>query len=224
MKRTSLLVCLSLLIISLSAQLPVSKEPRHHVVFENKQVRVLNVLLAPGDTTFYHLHSTPSVFINLSKTKTGSQLINEQPLAGSSVAGNIYVENLSAPHTRYHRVWNVDTAMFHVVDVELLSTDSGFTQQPLQLKYAPLLIDTPWVRVYKITLGKTEKITLHETQRSFLIIALKETAIDIMQNNKQLKGGLPEGGFIWVNAGDSFTLSNQQKAVASFALLELMAH
>src|SRR5260221_10243708 len=121
MKKICLSFFLELLFVYLSAQVPVSKEPSHHVVFTNEKIRVLNVLLPPGDTTLYHIHSTPSVFISLSTTRTGSQLINEQAMYSNSVPGNIGFENLSAPHTRTHRVWNADRATFHVIDVELLS-------------------------------------------------------------------------------------------------------
>ena len=45
------------------AQPAVRNEPRHHNVFENDYIRVLDVYLAPDDTTQYHIHATPSVFI-----------------------------------------------------------------------------------------------------------------------------------------------------------------
>ena len=38
------------------AQIPVSIEPRHHKVFENEYVRVLDVHIVPGDTTLFHKH------------------------------------------------------------------------------------------------------------------------------------------------------------------------
>src|SRR3954465_4010114 len=99
---------------ALAQEVPVSKEPRNHPVFVNKKIRVLNVLLPAGDTSLYHLHSTPSLFISLSTTKTAAQLKGGQPSPfGFSTQGNIWFENLSAPHTRIHRVWNEDTSTFH---------------------------------------------------------------------------------------------------------------
>ena len=134
--KKHLAVSLFLLSVLLSeAQVPVSKEPRHRPVFENEKVRLLNVLLPAGDTTQYHLHSTPSLFIVLSKTITGSQLINQQPVIGSaSTPGNMWFENLGAPHSKIHRVWNTDTIVFHVVDIELLSNDSGLYKNRLLAK------------------------------------------------------------------------------------------
>ena len=55
----------------------VSKEPLHKNVFENEYLRVLDVHIAPGDTTQFHKHEIPSVFISLHPVRTGSQVIVE---------------------------------------------------------------------------------------------------------------------------------------------------
>jgi hypothetical protein len=52
------------------SQIQVSQEPRHHKVLENEWVRVLDVHVPPHDTTLMHKHSTPSVFVLLSRAKT----------------------------------------------------------------------------------------------------------------------------------------------------------
>ncbi|HTE30494.1 MAG TPA: hypothetical protein VK666_09000, partial [Chryseolinea sp.] len=105
-----------LLIASFSsvAQVQVSKEPMHHNVFENAWVRVLDVHIAPGDTSLIHKHSTPSVFLVLSKTRTGSQVITE-PSEIHLHDGNIWFEGFY-DQPRIHRVWNSDTTDFHVVE------------------------------------------------------------------------------------------------------------
>ena len=50
-----------------NAQPAVKDEPRHHNVFENEYIRILDVFLPPNDTTQYHIHSTPSVFTTFTK-------------------------------------------------------------------------------------------------------------------------------------------------------------
>ncbi len=39
-----------------SAQVPMEKEPHHHVVFENEALRVVEPNIPAGDTTLEHLH------------------------------------------------------------------------------------------------------------------------------------------------------------------------
>jgi quercetin dioxygenase-like cupin family protein len=206
----------------LSQEVPVNKEPRHHPVFENKKVRILNVLLPPGDTSLYHLHSTPSVFISLSTTKTAAQLKGNQPSPfGQSTQGNIWFENLSPPHTRIHRVWNEDKSVFHVVDVELFTDDTPFSAKAISLSHSQVITDTPWVRVYRIDLERNEKIEFSKQDDSFLLITINDAGTEIVQNNKTVKNTVAEGDFLWINAGDKIAITNKQNEKASFALLEI---
>src|SRR5258706_3221096 len=130
------------------AQPAVRNEPRHHNVFENDYVRVLDVYLAPNDTTQFHIHATPSVFITLTKTTTGAQLIGQAPVTSTSVAGYAWYDSLATP--RIHRVWNDDTAWFHVMDVELVAGTSRTNEPVLQSPLIQLLFDAPQVRGYYV--------------------------------------------------------------------------
>ncbi|MES1219720.1 MAG: hypothetical protein ABUT20_29740 [Bacteroidota bacterium] len=212
----------SIVCITTIAQVPVSKEPRHHPVFENRKVRILNVLLPPGDTTQYHVHTTPSVFIMLSRTRTGSQLLNQQPGAsGLPDVGNVFFENLSAPHIRIHRVWNMDTSVFHVMDIELLSKDTGFIQKPLQAKHLSLKTDTAWARIYKIELGKNDGLSINENKRNLILVSLKDSNTSLRINGKESASHLVTGNYFWINAGDKFSLKNSDAPLAGFALIEV---
>jgi hypothetical protein len=95
------------------AQVHVRDEPRHHNVFENEFIRILDVHLGPGDTTLYHLHNTPSVFVVFTNTNLGSQLIGKQPQKGANISGEVSYDSINT--SRIHRVWNEDTGWFHVM-------------------------------------------------------------------------------------------------------------
>ena len=138
----------------LQAQILVHEEPRHRPVFQNKEIRILNVRVAPGDTSLYHMHTTPSFFIRLTNTITGSQVQGEEKKAGKSQAGEIRFENLAPPNNRVHRVWNADKDTFHVMDVELLMKKAVFDEKPMALPNLKLEIDTTWVRAYRLNLLK----------------------------------------------------------------------
>src|ERR1700754_338996 len=124
MRRLVFLIVLTVTLFStVSAQVQVSQEPRHHKVFENEWVRILDVRIGPGDTSQYHKHSTPSIFIVLGNTKTGSQAIIE-PIHRSFNKESIWFEGFyDTP--RIHRVWNEDTVEFHTIDMELLHKPVG---------------------------------------------------------------------------------------------------
>ncbi|HWB25494.1 MAG TPA: hypothetical protein VG738_08430 [Chitinophagaceae bacterium] len=202
------------------AQVPVSKEPHHHVVFEDSKLRALNVLIAPGDTSLFHIHSTPSVFVTFSKTKSGSQVLNGQPQKGSSTPGIIYFENLSPPHTRIHRVWNNDRDTFHVMDIELLSKDTGFAEEPLAVPYAQEVVDTPWVRAYRIKLPAAAIFSVKQRAASFFLVAINNVTCHVMENGTEKPAIMKAGEFFTIMPGEHFAIVNDDKISGAFALFE----
>ena len=219
MKQLVTSLLLFFICISSFTQVPVSKEPRHKVVFENSKVRVLNVLLPPADTTFYHVHSTPSVFVFFTKTNTASQLLNGNSTSGYSVPGNIYYEDLYT-HQRIHRVWNIDTTTFHVMDVELLTKDTGFVTPPLQANNTSLLFTQPMVRGYKVELQKNSTTTIKSNGNHFLLVAIQQNNATVNLGNQQPVNTFKEGAFLWINPSEDISISNNDN-MSSFALFEL---
>ena len=99
---------------------PVQDEPHHHWAFENQYVRVLDVRLLPGESTLLHTHSHDNIAVRLSETSAQTQDMGKdwEP-ASKVVPGEVsYREGAKAPYT--HRVKNVGSAAFHVIDIEVL--------------------------------------------------------------------------------------------------------
>lgn len=221
MHRKLLFLVLILKLSNLSAQVPVHEEPRHHPVFQNEAIRILNVLLPPGDTSEYHVHTTPSLFIRLSGTVTGSQLQGGKATSGKSVAGTLLFENLAPPNIRTHRVWNADTDTFHVMDVELLFKDSGFAQSPLNSPDLKLEIDTPWVRAYRLNLWNGTDFIPENRNKPFMLISLDAASVQIKQNGNLITQELKAGNFIEIKRRQSISLKNVSGKTVQFVLLEL---
>jgi len=221
MLRSLLLFVLIVKLTNLHAQVPVHEEPRHHVLFQNKEIRILNVIIPPGDTTLYHIHNTPSLFIFFTETITGSQLLEGKASNGKSTPGNISFENLSAPNIRTHRVWNADKDTFHVIDVELLSKDSGFIQNPLTSPDLKLEINNGWVRAYRLTLLKGKDFNLENKKQSFILISLNGSTIQTKQNGKTQNQTLKSGSFIDINSRSPFCFKNIGDNAVQFFLIEL---
>lgn len=194
----------------------VSKEPRHRNVFENQYVRVLDVHITPGDTTLFHKHETPSVFISLHPVRTGSQVIVEERSATVlSLDRKITFEGFyKSP--RIHRVWNRDSSEFHVMDIEVLTkgdrniepaiTTTGFTQ----------LFDAPPVRAYRLVLKGNQKLNF-ERSGPILLIGLNNAG-NVRVNKKFFS---KEGDFLFVNPSEIVALKNNTKMEYIFVILEL---
>jgi len=216
-------VCFILLIFLLaalnaSAQVAVRNEPRHHNVFENEFIRILDVRLAPGDTTQYHVHATPSVFIMLTQTVTGSQLAGGQPAKSTSVAGSCWYDSLTTP--RIHRVWNEDTGWFHPMDIELTGGKPRSNEPLLKDASLALLFDEALARGYKLTLPANGQINIPSSKTGYLLVSLGEATIDLTSNNITEHRFMQSGHYYWIESGKHLAVTNK-KQQAVFELLQL---
>lgn len=202
--------------INAQQAIAVSKEPFHKNVFENEYVRVLDVRFGPGDTTQFHKHETPSVFISLHPVRTGSQVIVEDGSATVlSLDRRITFESFSKS-PRIHRVWNMDTSVFHVMDVEVLTKGDKNIEPPIALPEFKQLFDVPQVRAYRITLKGNQEIEI-KRNAAILVVGLTDGA-KVSVNNKSF---LKEGDFLFIPASEKIKLENKASQEYSFALLEL---
>ena len=202
-----------------AAQIPVRDEPRHHNVFENSYVRLLDVFLGPHDTTQFHVHNTPSVFTTFTKTATGSQLISGQPSGDLSTAGRSWYDSLSKP--RIHRVWNEDTTWFHVMDIELVGgkphSSPAILKDPLLKSY----FNEPLANGYRLQLEKGNHIELPMSSTGYLLVSIEDAEIDYKVNDYAQRRIMKGGHYIWIDPGKSFSITSGGNAVASFVVLQL---
>jgi hypothetical protein len=206
---------------NLLAQVPVHEEPRHHTVFQNAAIRILDVRIPPGDTTLYHIHHTPSLFIDFTQSNTGSQLVGKEATQSISKTGGISFENLSAPNNRIHRVWNNGKDTFHVMDIEFLNSAPNFTHYPLyQFRYR-LAIDNDWLRAYQFTLPTGKKFKPMEGHPEFILIAINESMIQLNENGKSHTKQIKPGTVFSKSKSFPFSITNSSHHGADFVLLEI---
>ena len=201
------------------AQVHVRDEPRHRNVFENRFVRILDVHLGPKDTTLYHLHNTPSVFIVFTNTKVGSQLPGGEPQKGANVNGDISYDNLASP--RVHRVWNEDTSWFHVIDIELTGKNQLSNQAIMKNDLLTLLFDEKEVTGYKVQLKQKQRLELRPAAKGYLLISLSAATVDYKTNDISEFRFMKPGHYLWIDSGKNSFLSLPDQTPASFVLLEL---
>ena len=199
------------------SQVPVRQEPLHHNVFENAWVRVLDVHIPPGDTTQFHKHETPSVFIVLNPVKTGSQVIQEEQTSTALRGDSAISFESFATTPRIHRVWNEDTTEFHVMDIELLSKGQPAMASPFSnVPGSELLIDAAPARVYRLSIEGGKNLQVNN-KRPLLIVGLTDNTGKVSVNNKSFSR---KGDLIFIEPGKSIHVSNKSNQPFSFALLE----
>lgn len=184
-------------------QVPVSQEPRHHKVLENEWVRVLDVHVPPHDTTLMHKHSTPSVFVMLSRTKTGSEVLIE-PGPPVFTAGDIWFEGFY-DKPRIHRVWNEDTVEFHVMDIELLHKPSANFGRLDSIPYARSLFDAKPVHAFRVILPPGKGSMLKALVSPALVVGLSGPDAEGLVNGRSFT---KKGDCLFIPAGTALRMDN----------------
>jgi quercetin dioxygenase-like cupin family protein len=203
-----------------SAPVPVAveNEPLHHVVLKNDSIVVLHLTLPPGVRTLYHTHTHDRVAVNLSTTSITQQTLgeNEGP-ASPSAPGNISVYTL-AGNSFTHRVHNIGSSPFDVIDIELLHRP----ETPSPTAAAAIAGENPSARVYNWPLAPGSVTPMHTHTRPYLILSatafnLKMTAPDGQSNQHEIN----PGDFHWVNTQVTHTLANTGNTPGQIVEIEL---
>lgn len=200
-------------------QVAVRNEPRHHDVFENDYIRVLDVFIPPHDTTLFHLHNAPSVFTTFTKTATGSELIGKQPVKDISIAGYSWYDSLATP--RIHRVWNDDSTWFHVMDIEFTSKNPRSDQLVLQDPAMQLFFNQPQANGYHIKLGPKAHLQLPESGTGYFLLSTGEAVVEYRTNKFAQHRIMKSGHYIWIEPGSLFSITSTGDSAANFLLLQL---
>jgi quercetin dioxygenase-like cupin family protein len=195
----------------------VEEEPYHHVVLRNDSVIVLHVTVPPGDSTLYHTHSHDRIAVGLSESTIAQQELNQpEEKPTPSNPGRVSARQEDKPYT--HRVHNIGTTPFDVLDIELLQRP----KQPSENAARPVAAENPSARVYKYVLAPGASSAMHTHERPYLIVAattmqLKMTAPD----GKFLAHEIKPGEFHWVDSKVTHTLTNEGPAEGQVVEIEL---
>ena len=146
-----------------SAQVvPLSKEPRHRTTFENKQLRILEVNIPPGDTSLDHRHDLDIVTVSMTngtntRLTTGNQKPTDRPprpLGDATIAEY-------AGKSGNHKVENTGKTAYQLFAVENLRTSGWSAAPPSKGLATKLTTDGRAFRLYDVRLGKETAQTSH---------------------------------------------------------------
>ena len=170
---TCLLLC-SLQAFAQDLPVPIEKEPRHKLVFENDIIRIFDTKIPIGDVSLFHTHSFDSAFVCIDGAETQSEelgkLIQKRPPFKAGDAW--YRPHATVPLT--HRVSNLGKTDFRVLDVELRQplTESEIGMAKLPKEFAPVL-ENDRVRISRLTLIPGAKTPEHTLTRPALFVIVQ---------------------------------------------------
>jgi quercetin dioxygenase-like cupin family protein/lysophospholipase L1-like esterase len=187
------------------AAVPVDEEPIHKVVLKNAYVTVLHVTVPPGQSTRLHTHSHDGVAVRLSE----GTIRLDVPGEASREPQRTHVGDTTAqPYAQRpvtHRVINVGTAPFEVVDIEFLKRPDGPPSAPL----APPVAENPSARAYRFDLAPGASTPQHAHERPYLIIAATPMQLRMTSpDGASMEHPIEAGDFHWVDRKVTHALTN----------------
>lgn len=190
---------------------PVFREPRHHLVFENALARVLDVRVSPGDTTLYHVHADRHIGVVIAGARTWEQAAGQPASAVDTLAdpvGTLFDNDAaSLPYT--HRVGNADSVAFRYVVVQLLAPPGGDGAALPAGSGLRLARETAGARAYRVTLAPGQATAAHRHAQPGL-------TVQVGPGTLRLEGAAPgaaspepgAGAWWWRGAGSTHVLRN----------------
>jgi hypothetical protein len=208
--------------VSAQRVVPVHQEPRHHLVLERPDLLVLDVQIAPGDTTLFHTHSTPIHYVTIGASATNSQVLGRDwpptPGGGRQTVGTGFwtLEYATAPLT--HRVANVGSSLFRLIAVTNLGKGSDARQAELP---GQIEAESRWFRRSRLTLEPGAKVELMAVAP---VLAVQVSAG--MMGNRQYdqfgRGTKAVGEWVLLPPGDPHTLENPGTTAVTFVFVQIV--
>jgi hypothetical protein len=169
---------------------PVHEEPRHRLVFETPGTRILDIQIVPGDTTLFHTHSDPILYLTMSSSQTRSQTLGgdwSAPAAASTPSASSAPAPRPAPPARAfsvtsyaerpltHRVNNLGPSLFRLIGITNSSPGDASTTASSDFASTPEVTNR-WFRAYRWT-PKSQGIEHRHGNPVVIVVATGSAAV-----------------------------------------------
>jgi quercetin dioxygenase-like cupin family protein len=211
MKLTIPLLLPLLLLVPARAQspVPIEEEPRHRLQFENRYVRVFDVLIPQGDESLYHIHKHDGVGIKLTDARIRDEKLGGKPEDLEVKRGAVNFARF--PEALTHKVSNIGGTPFRNMFIEILPSMRAPANAP-PLAGVPghtLVLENDRVRVYRLVLAPGQSTETHAHALRGLGVAVSEGEIAFGapgEKSKTVK--FKPGDYLWHEGGATHSLRN----------------
>ena len=224
MNITAILLLSLTYLASATAQTPVSieEEPRHHLEFQNRFVRVFYVRIPPGDTTLFHTHEHDNVGIKLTAAELSDVVPGRVPEKNLFTQGAVGFGHYPTPLT--HRVKNVGSTPFLNIVVEVLPSEGVSSSVPSLAGVADRTpeMENERVRIFRLLLapGESTGEHTHALQGLSVVIIGGKIAVDHHGTTTETVTFEP-GDYRWHEGGMRHSLRNVGSATFETVEIEL---
>jgi quercetin dioxygenase-like cupin family protein len=167
-------VCAAALAACVGAQVPVSKEPRHTVVYENADLRILDVNIPPKETTLDHVHDHDIVTVSMGGDTTtraqspGQAWSEPRPLRA---LGQATISDF-AGQSGSHRVENLGGSPYHLFAVENMRKSGWSTGRTIPVLVNAVAAESRAFKVYDVRLVRAAPQSSHTHAVPTVVVVL----------------------------------------------------
>ncbi len=208
----------------------IPSEPSHHQVLQNEFIRVFDVTVAPKATTLVHIHHSDYLFVTLGDSDLINARTGAQPAPLKLKDGEIRF----TPGNFSHAAGNLSDKPFHNITIELLKPSTG-VKNCTDACAIPIacpavggqacpnverkISSDQWtvVSVYMPPGSKLEKHT-HTVPHFVVAVSDLDLTQDVGGEIRHTK--IPAGGYAWVPAGLTHSLTNSGTQAARFVAID----
>lgn len=225
--RVLFLLLATLLAAQSTQEVEITAESHHHLIFENKSVRVFNVEVPPNDATQMHWHRHDYIAVNFSTAEISNTVKDKPPALVKLTAGDV---NFS-PAPFAHSVRPTGSQPIHNVAVEILedatlrnSTVKWDDDRSLDILHGgtrQILFVKDNIRASETELQPGAVIPKHHHSTPHLLIAV--TDLDLrsdVEGQPPAVSHFKSGDAKWFPGGNTHIVTNVGKNPAKYVTLE----
>ncbi|MFP3948124.1 MAG: cupin domain-containing protein [Gemmatimonadota bacterium] len=174
----------------------VYEEPRHRLVVDGGEYKVLDVQILPGDTTLWHRHDSPILYTFIN---TGDGSVD-----GRTSANLDYLEE-----PLVHEVTNDGDERFRIIAMAsyLPARSDDGPPAPRGIDEEPQLLN-PWFRSYRLNLEPGETTDVHQHENPAIIIQVTDGEAEVVRDNGFGDKLYAQGEFSFQDPGGTYRVHN----------------
>jgi hypothetical protein len=195
------------------AKAPLARdEPRHHVLLQNEFVRIVRVVIPPGESTLYHEHNFDYGVLFVNGTKVHVDTVAAPQGNDGNTVTNAFIYMTYAGKHFVHRVHNTDAgAINHQLAFEIIPPNPvGFalSDRSAAPQYK-MEMDNERIRVWRLQLAPGA-IAAQVTQKApgIRFVLSGERIIETRSDGHVKEISTKPGDFAWLPGAASRSISN----------------
>ena len=199
------------------------EEPRHQLVFSKDDIKVMDIRVPPGDTTEFHLHRYPTIYVVINRVIMSQQDFGEEWTPPSTVASPgidvsspgqiIDLSQQYITQNTYHRVANLDSSTFHFIGILSTRDSKEITDDP------DMVLENEWFAAYRLELNAHSSSQQFTFDSPTLLIQYTKGESHILEHKIRHSHKTEAGSFSWHESNTPFVVENSDNKSIGFVVV-----